>query len=70
MLLRFYKGAITFESVWSLTIRQFIGLLEQANEIAYMESGKANEPQPLSGKMAAESLKQTFGVKNKDAKTR
>jgi len=62
MLLRFYGGAITFESVWKLTLRQVAGLLEQMSKVYKMETGTI-ETEPLTGEAAKKMAAAQFGRK-------
>ena len=38
-MLRFYKGAVTWESVWQMTMRQFCGMLDLIEAVAKLETG-------------------------------
>ena len=38
-MLRFYKGAVTWESVWQMTMRQFCGMLDLIEPVAKLETG-------------------------------
>jgi len=57
MLCRFYNFSLT--DVMSMTIRQFIGMIEQASEISKLESGEEKEVS-LTGEQGAVLAKRMF----------
>ena len=49
VVLRFYKGAVTWSDIWDMTLRQFSGLVDEMNVLITLEN---KQEQGLSGKAA------------------